>query len=155
MVQKLIDELKKIFEFESFSHVRICFTPTTIIFKWRNFNKFPLYIPIEKSMVHPEIYDFSHLGGTNRSCKQLNLRCSSDKLCKKIPPVMYVHCTYILVFFCNSCFTHVLHQDTSVWLLTTSVGAVEVEKVVYLWMYHRLFYGNIYIIMEIYWSFAI
>ena len=147
MVPELIDELKKIFEFQSISYIRICFMPTTITLKWRNFNKFPLYIRIEKSMVHPEIYDFSHLDSTSRCWKQLNLRCSSDKLCKKIP----LQCTYIVRTYCYffairtgwSCFTHALHQETSVRLLTTSAGAVKVKKVVYFWMHHRLFYGNI------------
>jgi len=102
MVPNLIDDVQKIFEFQSFSYIRVCFTPTTIIFKWWDFNEFQLHVPIEKSMANPDIYDFSHHGSTSNSCEKLNLRCLGDKLCKKLPPAMYVHCTYILLFFSNS-----------------------------------------------------
>ena len=102
MVPDLIDDVKKLLKFQSFSYVRTCFTPTTKFFKWWNSNKFPLHAPIEKSMVNPDIYDFSHHDTTRKRYKPLNLKHLGDKLCKKIPPAMYVHCTYILVFFSDS-----------------------------------------------------
>ncbi len=106
MVPDLIDDVKKIFEFQSFSYIRVCFTPTTIIFKWWDFNEFQLHVPIEKSMANQDIYDFSHHGSTSNSCEKLNLRCLGDKLCKKLPPAMYVH---IAIFFQFVQGDHVLH----------------------------------------------
>jgi hypothetical protein len=86
MVPDLIDDVKKIFEFQSFSYIRVCFTPTTIIFKWWDFNEFQWHVPIEKSIANQDIYDFSHHGSTSERCKVLNWRYLMKGRCKTWSP---------------------------------------------------------------------
>ena len=117
MVPDLIDDVKKLLKFQSFSYIRTCFTPTGIIFKWWNFNKFPLHATIEKSMVNPEKYDFSHQNCTSRRCELMNLgylmkgTCKTWSPCtnrKKIPICTYNVRTLRGGFFYTTCHPNVL-----------------------------------------------